>query len=273
MRTPKRFLIFFFVLVAVLALLLAFTLVRFSISPGREDIETKRVLREFSFNSDKDISMWEEKALCPKKTAYSLGEITGRLCLEAQAVDSASALFYKETLDHRQKPYVEWEWIARKFPDWKGQESLQKKSDFDFVAQFYVVFYARFFPKARAIQYVWTESLPVGTVSDSPYTSNVKILVLESGLSDEWKQERRDISADYLDLFGEPLDKDVVAVSFMADADSTDSSASSGLSNVRIGYIGPSKEEGNDGDTGIPTKGPEESSRRKDQGKEQPSDT
>jgi hypothetical protein len=66
----------------------------------------------------------------------------------------------------------------------------------------------------------------------------VKLLVLESGPSEAWKHEDRDIAADYSTLFGGVLERDVVAVAFMTDADSTDSAASAYYRDVKIGYLG-----------------------------------
>ena len=195
-------------------------------------------VREFTFADQASLSGWDEKALAPKKTEYVLTELDGRKCLKASADDSASAFFYKEQFSHADRPFVSWDWKAGVFPARKSAESLDKKQEFDFVAQFYVIFYSRFFLKTRALLYVWTESLPAGTRGQSPYTPNVKILVLESGPSEEWKHEERDIAADYSTFFGEPLDKDVVAVSFMTDADSTDSTAEAYFGNVKIGYLG-----------------------------------
>jgi len=197
-------------------------------------------VRNFSFSAPESLAQWEEKVLARngKKTDYSLGEQAARKCLKASANDSASALFYKENLSHEDEPFVSWDWYAEKFPDRERPEALDKKQDFDFAAQFYVIFYSRFFLKTKAIQYVWTQSIPAGTTADNPYTPNVKVLVLESGAPEAWKHEERNISADYSTLFGEKLDKDIVAVSFMTDSDSTASTATAYFDNVKIGYMG-----------------------------------
>ncbi len=203
--------------------------------PGSSSFVT---VREFSLADQGSLAGWDEKALAPGETDYTLTELDGRKCLKASASDSASAFFYKEKLSFAERPFVAWDWKAGSFPARKSAESLDKKQEFDFVAQFYVIFYSRFFLKTKALLYVWTENIPAGTRGESPYTPNVKILVLESGPSDGWKREERDIAADYSTLFGEALDKDVVAVSFMTDADSTDSTAEAYFADVKLGYLG-----------------------------------
>jgi hypothetical protein len=205
------------------------------------EVPFEETIKSFKFSSEKSLNEWEEKVLSKNSTLYSVTEYGGKDCVKAESKDSASTLYFRQKLLYARNPVVSWDWKAEDFPDRKKKEELKKKSEFDFVAQVYVIFYARFFLNAKAIQYVWTEDVPKGTVSDSPYTKKVKILVLESGPSDTWKHEKRDIREDYRELFGEELDKDVMAISFMTDSDSTGTEAVAYFSNIELGYLG--KEE------------------------------
>ena len=56
-------------------------------------------------------------------------------------------------------------------------------------------------------------------------------------MSEEWKHEERDIEEDYVELFGEKLDKDVVAISFMTDSDSTETASTAYYTDIKIGYL------------------------------------
>jgi len=194
-------------------------------------------VRSFTFEDAGGLEGWGEKILANDKTEYSIVEHQGSSCVKGSSVDTASTLFIKQKLSCARDIYVSWDWMAEKFPERKDPEALDKKKEFDFVAQVYVVFHARFFLNSKAIQYVWTEELPVGTVCDSPYTKNVKLLVLQSGLSEGWKHEQRDIKKDFRELFGKELEKDVDAVAFMTDADSTGTSAVAYYDNVSLGYV------------------------------------
>ncbi|MBD3426264.1 MAG: DUF3047 domain-containing protein [Candidatus Omnitrophica bacterium] len=196
-----------------------------------------QVIKHFSFSSTEQLDAWDEKLLAHNNTAYNVTEHAGRQCVKAEGVDSASALYYRQRLSWKKHPFVSWDWKAGQFPERKKKESLKKKGEFDFVAQVYVLFYSRFFLSTKAIQYVWTEVIPAGTVSPSPYTNNVRLIVLQSGPSEEWKHEERDIEEDYSRLFGESLKKDVVAVSFMTDSDSTETKAVAYYTNIKIGYL------------------------------------
>lgn len=235
LNRPKRAYLLFLAAV-VLAVMAIKSFLLFELMKGRGAAYS--IVKEFSFSSQSSLAGWEEKGLAPRKTEYALTELDGKKVMKATADDSASTFFCKERLDCRIKPFVSWDWKAESFPKRKTPETLEKKAEFDFAAQFYVVFYDRLFLRSKAIQYVWTEEVPAGTSSDSPYTKNVKLLVLESGPSADWKHEERDISADYNMLFGEPLERDVVAVAFMTDADSTDSSSSAYYRDIKIGYLG-----------------------------------
>ena len=205
------------------------------------------IVRQFSFAGSGEFSEWDEKKLSRLPTSYSLTNDGEKPCVKAYSENSASALYLKEKLCFNRNPYVSWDWKVVKFPDRNKKEELKDKEEFDFAMQFYVIFHARSMLSSKAIQYVWTSELPAGTVSDSPYTGNVKMLVLEAGEPGVWKHEERDISADYLELFGEELEKDVAAVSFMTDSDSTGSTAEALITNIELGYM---PEEGGP-DTGV----------------------
>jgi len=202
-----------------------------------------KIVKKFSFADSRSLVDWEEKVLTSRKTEYRLGKEDGKSCVTATSKDSASSLYYKQELSHDKNPYISWEWIVKKFPERKGKETLNKKKEFDFAAQVYVIFYSRFFLNTKAIQYVWTETIPVGVVANNPYTKNVKLMVLETGPSETWKSEERDITEDFRLLFGEDLSKDVRAIAFMTDADSTGSEAEACFANVTLGYITKNGEE------------------------------
>ena len=201
------------------------------------DEDYREVVRRVTFTGPESLEDWDEKRLGRRSTDYSVEEIEGRVVLRASSEKSASGLYLKEKLSYKNRPYVKWDWKAVKFPEREKEESLDRKGEFDFAAQFYVLFYSRMVMSGKGIQYVWTEDIPKGTSTNSPYTKNIKILVLESGDLGEWKTEERDISADYLKLFGKELGKDVVAVAFMSDADSTGTTAEAYFADLEIGYL------------------------------------
>ncbi|MFH1309947.1 MAG: DUF3047 domain-containing protein [Candidatus Omnitrophota bacterium] len=202
------------------------------------------ILKEFDFSSAKSLREWDKKVLSQKSTSYTAENFDGKSCVKAYSEDSASALFYKQTLSCKREPFLKWKWRPEVFPVHKQIETLYDKGEFDFVAQVYVVFSAKFFLNAKALQYVWTEDLPVGTVAPSPYTKNVKVVVLQSGASEEWKEESRNLKEDFRNFFGMELEKDIDAVAIMTDADSTGSTAIAYYTDIVFGYLENNSNEG-----------------------------
>ena len=241
MKRPVRY---FLVLVLILGGFAAAVWLYYLPAPTPvEEIDYKEVVRSFSFRGEESLAEWEEKRLSKNATLYTVQEMDGRGFVRAVSENSASGLYLKERLSSRDRPYVKWDWKVLEFPSRTKKETLEDKAEFDFGAQFYVLFYSRMILSSRGIQYVWTEQIPKGTSDRSPYTNNVKILVLRQGGEGEWNTEERDIAADYLELFGEELDKDVVAIAFMTDADSTGTTAEALFADIEIGYLPVIKEE------------------------------
>lgn len=233
MRPGRSFIIFFLIVAVVVIALATFIFLREDKLP---EPDTREIVKEFTFLSPDSLDDWDENIFAKTKTVYSLIDDNGKGAVKGVSDDSASALYYKQKLSHKRYPFVSWDWKVEKFPTLKNGGSLDKKSEFDFAAQLYVVFHARFFLNMKAIQYVWTESIPVGTISISPYTKKVRVMVLRSGTPGEWKHEDRNIKEDYEALFGEPVEKDIAAVSFMTDSDSGDSRAIAYFTNITMGY-------------------------------------
>ena len=76
----------------------------------------------------------------------------------------------------------------------------------------------------------------MGTIVDSPFADNVKIVVVRSGRASEgeWVSESRNAYEDYLKAFGKPPKRRVGAIAIMCDADSTRTTAASFFDNITI---------------------------------------
>ncbi len=206
--------------------------------PEPVEVEVYRqVVLSFDFSGPDPLADWEEKSLARKRTEYSVDEIDGRMALKAVSEGSCSAMYFRERLSFRERPYVKWDWSVARFPEREGEETLESRDEFDFAAHFYVLFFSRFIMNTRAIQYVWAESLPEGTTGVNPYAGNLRVKVLRSGGAGEWHSEERDIAADHLELFGTELDRDIVAIAFMSDSDNTESSTEAYVTNIEMGYL------------------------------------
>jgi hypothetical protein len=85
----------------------------------------------------------------------------------------------------------------------------------------YRIIYGKDLPTA-ALCYVWDNRHPVGTTQWNAYTERVRMIVLRSGNGESgaWREERRDIEADFRAAF--PADGDPPRVSGVAAGNDTD---------------------------------------------------
>ena len=90
-----------------------------------------------------------------------------------------------------------------------------------------------------AICYVWDNRHPIGTSRWSPYTDRVRVVVLQSGGGEAggWKDESRDLAADFRAAFGAQWTGPLPAISGVAignDTDQTGESVTAWFGDVRL---------------------------------------
>jgi len=154
---------------------------------------------------------------------YSARSEGGKTFLHADARGSAVQIGHEIAWSLKELPFLEWQWRAVLFP-LNGDE--RRKATNDSVLGLYVVFGR--WPFIKAIKYIWSESLPVDTSLDSPFSSRTKIVVIESGqgLAGRWVTERRDVLADFHRLFGDGETAPAArGIGLLTDADNTNSRA------------------------------------------------
>ncbi len=226
------------ILLALLAALFAAIIYRHKapIETAKVSGYSVEVLKPFTFSNDADIKEWEEKVF-KGKVIYRVEKDGDQSYVKAESNKAASALYYKIKMDAKSgRPTISWKWRADKFPVKVNKESLDTENEDDFAARVYVIFPAMFFTNSRVLEYVWAESLPVGTTGVSPYSKNIKLMVLESGPKKDWALEDRDIHADYVAMFGREPEYNIGAVAFMTNAEHTGSSAGAVYDEIKLGY-------------------------------------
>lgn len=178
---------------------------------------------------------WEAKRF-KGVTEYTLEKDNGRAVVKAVSHAAASGLIKKIHFSPAKYRYLRWNWkIARTV---KGGDEKTKAGD-DFAARVYVVFPGRFFWQMKAISYVWANRLAKGEWVPSAYSSNAKLVAVESGdgKAGQWLAEERDIVTDYRTLFG--TDPPVAeAVAIMTDADNTGGSTEAWYGEISLATEG-----------------------------------
>jgi hypothetical protein len=178
-----------------------------------------------------------------KHTRYSLVEDSGNVVVKASSSRSASGLVRRIRIDPKKYPVVSWRWKISKIYS-KG-DITQKKRD-DYPARIYIIFgndakpstfikkakrrayrllYGEY-PPSGAINYIWANNTPEGTIASNPYAIQSKMIVVQSGENkvNTWIEEEKNVYEDYKKIFGNepPM---ISAVGIMTDTDDTGESA------------------------------------------------
>ena len=178
-----------------------------------------------------------------RHSVYELVEDAGVVVLAARSDRAAAGLTRAIAINPREYPIVQWRWkVENTIPG----GDVRRKSGDDYAARLYITFaydpatagawerakmaaaralYGEYPPRA-ALNYIWANRAPVGTVAPNPYTKRVRMIAVQSGAprAGVWVGEARNIADDYRAAFGaEPPPISGVAV--MTDTDNTQTTA------------------------------------------------
>jgi len=160
--------------------------------------------------------------------------------VQATSRGSSSGLVRKIDIDPKLYSTITFRW---KIQDIEESADLTRKQGDDAPARVYVtfaydsaqvswwemvkfeavkLFYGEY-PPIASLVYVWASQAEKGVIMESPYTSRVKIVVLESGAEKkgQWLSEKRNILADYRAAFGSEDVPMIYGVAIMTDTDNT----------------------------------------------------
>ncbi len=180
------------------------------------------MIGEFSAGDLKD---WQTKSF-KGETRYAIDEKSGRRALFAVSQGAASGLYREIRVDLNKTPWLNWSWRVDQVLD--GIDERSKAGD-DYPARVYmVVSGGAAFWKTRSLVYVWSSHQPIGATWHNAFTSNARVMALRSGTDDtgRWITEKRNIRADFQQLFGEEINA-IDAVALMTDTDNSGQNAAS----------------------------------------------
>jgi len=185
-----------------------------------------------------DPSRWKTVDLTGT-TSYTIERQDGESRLKADSQAGASILLTEVRFDPDKFEWLSWRWRVDRLVE---REDLASKEGSDASARVYVYFNTPgLLPwQKRAMQYVWSATLPVGTIVTSPYPGHPKMLVVESGAEHlgMWRAVSRNLEDDYERCYGGRPPK-VVAIGIMTDSDNTQSEAVAHYDDVRITRASP----------------------------------
>lgn len=230
------------------------TLLPAAASQGSSSVPRSEVSRvQWVGRFDPSLAPWREVRLqsVPRPNTFRFVEWEGVKAVEVSSEASMSLLARPISVDLSQTPVLCWRWrIGRTL----SQADMRLRSGDDYAARVYVSF--RLPPAAlsfglrtqlslaraiwgqdvpdAAVNYVWDNRQPVGTVLPNAYTDRTQMVVLQSGDSNagRWVWERVDIRRDVTRLFG--AGAEAVQLAIAADTDNTHSSAQSGFADFHF---------------------------------------
>jgi hypothetical protein len=150
---------------------------------------------------------------------YTVQIEMGKRFIHADSRGTKDQIGYETRWPLREFPILQWQWRAMLFPQ---NSDEREKGRNDSVLGLYVIF--GHFPFIKTIKYIWSDILPAGSSFPSPYSSTTRIMVLRSGRTQQgiWVTERRDVLADYLQIYGDgeknPL---ATGIGLLTDSDDT----------------------------------------------------
>ena len=165
---------------------------------------------------------WKHESIVTvKPTVYSVADDAGTRVVAAQCLDSASFEGWAGPVDLTQTPLLSWRWkIAQIYP---GLDERVKGGS-DFPARIYVIAGKRWLPwSMHTLEYAWSNGEYKAASWPSPYSGTLGqavIVPVRAGAEGvgEWRQETRDVQADFKQFFGLDIDK-IGAVALMSDCD------------------------------------------------------
>jgi len=165
------------------------------------------------------------------KSVYVVREENGRRFLSATSKGIGDQAALEKSWDLDAYPILAWSWRPRVFPT--GADERSSSTNDSVLAVYMLVDYSRI-RGPKAVKYVWSERVPVG----STLSSNMgltQVLVRESGTAKQgqWVDERVDVRADYLRLFDEKDTPTPAGIAVLTDSDDTDSTAAGDYADFR----------------------------------------
>ena len=123
-----------------------------------------------------------------------------------------------------EKPWLEWTWRINNYPE--GADETRKSAN-DTAAAIYVTFGTDWLGRPKSIKYTFSSTLGIGTTDQQ---GPLRLMVIDSpsnqGVGD-WTTIRRNIPADYRQLFGEDPPNDPISITIWSDSDTISGQVSS----------------------------------------------
>ncbi|MGC1402579.1 MAG: DUF3047 domain-containing protein [Thermodesulfobacteriota bacterium] len=186
-----------------------------------------------TFTQD-EMASWEERVFKGHTTYELVGEVPG-LALRATCNGSASAFYRRISVDLKRTPMLHWSWRVDGVHH--GLDETTKAGD-DYAARVYVVYTANsLLPwRVKAVDYVWSNSRPVGSHWPNAFTDRVMMVALRSGPPAkpvQWMSEVRNVREDFKTFWGLDITS-IDGLAVMTDCDNGGGQATGYYRDIRF---------------------------------------
>src|SRR3989449_6024828 len=167
------------------------------------------------------------------KDVYRVMEEGGLRFLRATSRDLGIQAAKQLEWDLEAYPVLTWSWRPLEFP--KGGDERESKTNDSALAVYLLVPYSRI-RGPKAVKYIWSEKVPVGTRLDSNM-GLTQVRVLRSGAPEkkgEWVEERVNVLEDYKKYFDVKETPKPAGIAVLTDSDDTNSTAQGDYANFRV---------------------------------------
>ncbi|WP_119302986.1 DUF3047 domain-containing protein [Dongia deserti] len=169
--------------------------------------------------SPADLPAWQAKSF-KGETAYRVEDGGQGPALRAMADGSASGLCRTVQIDLDSLPILRWHWRLDHAPARRNER--MKGGDDQGLRLSFLHQSGAGEDSILAIQYVCSQSEPVGAHWANAFVANAQQVVAHSGPAQPglWRSEQRDLAADFRAAFGRAVDR-IDAICLMSDGDQT----------------------------------------------------
>jgi hypothetical protein len=166
------------------------------------------------------------------KAVYRVQEERGFRFLRAAAVNVGLQAARQYEWDLARHPVLAWSWRPRQFP--QGGDERDSATNDSALAVYVLVASSRI-ADPKALKYVWSERVPVGThlTSNSGLTHLLVRRSGPNGVAERWVEERVNVLEDWKRLFDDRETPKPAGIAVLTDADDTRSRAEGDYANFR----------------------------------------
>ena len=180
--------------------------------------------------SKMNLQGWKNKSF-EGKTEYTIESEGQQSYLQAESMQSASALYKKIKVNIHETPFLNWTWrVNQMLP----KQNEQTKTGDDYAARIYVVFKTGITPlSAKALNYIWSSNDSILPPWPNAYTNKAVMIPLRCSQDKKgtWHVEKVNIKEDLSKHF-DKLPKQINGVAIMTDTDNSGSTASASYGDI-----------------------------------------